>query len=226
MSQALEEAIGYRFRRQELLRSALTHKSFASEQKSRHCNERLEFLGDSILSAVVAHRLFESYPDEEEGSLSKRKSGLVSRTSLARWGQDLSLGDHLFLGAGEAQSGGRLRPSILCNAIEALIGAMYIDGGYDAASAFIDGWLTGQTPGPGEADFKSRLQEILQKRYKVPPHYEVQQAFGPDHDKTFSVTVRLGKNVLGSGKGKSKKEAEQAAAKDALGRQDGPRASD
>ena len=212
----LEDRIGYRFKRTELLTAALTHKSFASEQKAGRYNERLEFLGDSVLSAVVAHQLFESYPDEDEGRLSKRKALLVSRPSLARWAGELELGTFLFLGAGEDQSGGRLRPSIVSNALEALIGAIYLDGGYGASAAFVNRWFIGQHERVVETDYKSRLQEILQKRFKAPPVYDMLRATGPDHDKTFSVTVRLGRQVFGTGQGKTKKEAEQDAALDAL----------
>ena len=178
----------------------------------------MEFLGDSVLSAVVAHQLYESYPDEDEGRLSKRKALLVSRPSLARWAADLDLGRFLFLGAGEDQSGGRTRPSILSNALEALIGAVYLDGGYAEASAFVHRRFLDRREELVETDYKSRLQEILQKRFKAPPVYDMVRATGPDHDKTFSVTVRLGRQVLGTGQGKSKKEAEQSAALDALER--------
>lgn len=214
----LEEVIGHCFRRPELLRAALTHRSYASEKKGSHCNERLEFLGDSILSAVVAHCLYERYPDEDEGALSKKKALLISRPALARWAQELGLGGHLYVGAGEEVSGGRRRPSILADAVEALIGAVYIDGGYEAARRLIEGRFVARESLLEERDHKSRLQEMLQKRHKAPPCYEVDRSSGPDHDKTFSVTVRMGRQALGSGAGKSKKDAEQAAAKDALGR--------
>lgn len=218
MSAELEEKIGFRFKRAELLRAALTHKSFAAEQRLGRYNERLEFLGDSVLSAVVAHQLYVSYPDEDEGRLSKRKALLVSRPSLARWAGELDLGAFLYLGTGEESSGGRLRPSILGNALEALIGAIYLDGGYTEASAFIHRWFLDQHAKVVETDYKSRLQEIMQKRFKSAPVYETLKATGPDHDKTFAVTVRLGTRTLGTGQGKSKKEAEQSAALDALER--------
>lgn len=218
MSAELEEKVGFRFKRADLLRVALTHKSFAAEQRLGRHNERLEFLGDSVLSAVVAHQLYESYPDEDEGRLSKRKALLVSRPSLARWAGELGLGSFLFLGTGEDSSGGRLRPSILGNALEALIGAIYLDGGYTEASAFIHRWFLDQHAKVVETDYKSRLQEIMQKRFKSAPVYETLKATGPDHDKTFAVTVRLGARTLGTGQGKSKKEAEQSAALDALER--------
>ena len=212
----LEEVIGYRFRDPKRLKEALSHKSFASESKSGIFNERLEFLGDSVLAAVVAHQLYVDYPDEPEGSLSKKKSQLVSRPSLAHWAAEINLGAYLLLGVGEETTGGRARQSLLGNALEALIGAIYLDGGYEPAAAFVRQWCIGRHGDLAESDHKSRLQEILQRKYKVPPSYELSRAAGPDHDKTFEVEVRMGKRVLGSGAGKTKKEAEQAAAKDAL----------
>ncbi|MEK7382577.1 MAG: ribonuclease III [Elusimicrobiota bacterium] len=218
MAEPLEEVIGYRFRDAELLKQAMSHKSFASESGSGVCNERMEFLGDSVLAAVVAHQLFTEYPDEPEGDLSKKKSLLVSRPSLATWAEELGLGTYLYLGVGEETTGGRTRQSLLGNALEALIGAIYLDGGYDAAAVFIRIWCARRHGSLSETDHKSRLQEMLQKKYKAPPTYEIASAAGPDHDKTFRVTVRIGAERLGAGTGKSKKEAEQAAARDALSR--------
>lgn len=212
----LEEVIGYRFKDPRHLKEALSHKSFASESKSGIFNERLEFLGDSVLAAVVAHRLYVDYPEDAEGSLSKKKSQLVSRPSLARWAAELNLGAYLYLGVGEETSGGRTRLSLLGNALEALIGAIYLDGGYEAAARFIQKWCTERHASLEETDYKSRLQEVLQKKYKIPPVYELTSAAGPDHDKTFQVLVRLGKKQLAEGAGKTKKEAEQAAARNAL----------
>lgn len=216
MQPSLEEVIGYRFRHRDHLQEALTHKSHAAERKSGRHNERLEFLGDSVLALVVAHYLFELHPEENEGKLSKIKALLVSKTSLTAWARELDLGRFVHLGAGEEATGGRTRPSILSNAVEGLIGAIFLDGGYDSASKFIVGWLNRQPVAMAESDFKSRLQEIVQKRFKFPPVYDLTQAVGPDHDKTFRVTVKLDRYTLGAGTGKSKKEAEQDAAKDAL----------
>jgi ribonuclease-3 len=217
----LEDVIGYHFRDQKLLKEALSHKSYASESQSMIHNERLEFLGDSILSAVVAHELYVQHPQEAEGGLSKRKAHLVSRPSLAHWAGELGLGAYLLLGVGEDSSGGRNRASLLSNALEALIGAIYIDGGYAPAATFIRGCLDRRRPA-AEADYKSLLQEVLQKKYKAPPSYETTSSAGPDHDKTFKVRVHFGKRILGHGEGKSKKEAEQAAARDALQKLDAP----
>lgn len=211
----LAEVIGYSFKNPEHLKEALSHKSFASESKTDLFNERLEFLGDSVLAAVVAHHLYSTHPDEDEGTLSKKKSQLVSRPNLARWAGEINLGAYLLLGVGEETSGGRTRQSLLGNALEALIGAIYLDGGYEGAATFIRSFLT-RHGAVTEADYKSRLQEVLQRKFKVPPVYELSDATGPDHDKTFSVSVHLGKKLLGRGTGKSKKEAEQAAARAAL----------
>lgn len=218
MAEPLEAVIGYRFRNPDLLKLAMSHKSFASESGSGAYNERLEFLGDSVLAAVVAHQLFDEYPDDAEGGLSKKKSLLVSRPSLAAWGEELGLGAHLLLGVGEETTGGRTRQSLLANAVEALIGAVYLDGGYGPAAAFVRTWCARKHGSLLETDHKSRLQELLQKRHKTPPTYELASAEGPDHDKTFRVLVRLSGRELGRGSGKNKKEAEQAAARDALSR--------
>ncbi|MFI5362717.1 MAG: ribonuclease III [Elusimicrobiota bacterium] len=218
MAEPLEAVIGYRFRNPDLLKLAMSHKSYASESGSGAHNERLEFLGDSILAAVVAHQMFDEYPQDTEGGLSKRKSLLVSRPSLAAWGEELGLGAHLLLGNGEETTGGRTRQSLLANAVEALIGAIYLDGGYAPAETFVRAWCSRKHGGLLETDHKSRLQELLQKRHKTPPAYELASADGPDHDKTFKIVVRMAGRELGRGVGKNKKEAEQAAACDALSR--------
>ncbi|HAM35889.1 MAG TPA: ribonuclease III [Elusimicrobia bacterium] len=213
----LEDVIGYRFRDSELLKEALSHKSYASESRTAVYNERLEFLGDSILAAVVAHELYTLHPDHNEGDLSKKKAQIVSRPSLAHWAAQIDLGSYLRLGVGEESSGGRSRQSLLANAFEALVGAIYLDGGYGGAADFIRRCLGRHEP-LTETDYKSLLQEVLQKKHKAPPTYEMVNSQGPDHDKTFAVQVHFGKRILGHGEGKTKKEAEQAAAKDALGK--------
>jgi ribonuclease-3 len=221
VAEPLESVTGHRFKDPSLLTLALTHKSHASESGAGLDNERLEFLGDSVLAAVVAHALYAAYPGEPEGTLSKKKSLLVSRPSLAVWAEEIGLGGRLFLGVGEESTGGRARHSLLSNAMEALIGALYLDGGYEVAAKFVREWCERRLDGLLENDHKSRLQEILQKRHKTPPTYELTSAAGPDHDKTFSVLVRIGTRDLGKGSGKNKKEAEQAAARDALSRMKG-----
>src|SRR5882724_5769433 len=212
----LEKILGVKFKNTALLEEALTHKSYAMEQGGRMTfNERLEFLGDSILSAAVAHYLFERYPDVDEGRLSQLKSMLVSRPSLTVWGREIEVGQYLRLSEGENATGGRERASIVGNAMEALLGAMYLEAGYERAQKFIDKLLA-KRKRLVTADHKSRLQEWAQKKYKIPPSYAVRRSFGPDHAKTFEMEVTISSEVLGSGSGKSKKEAEQAAAKDAL----------
>ena len=213
---SLEELIGYRFKDRQHLQEALAHKSYAAERRGEAHNERLEFLGDSVLALLTAHYLYTLYPDSNEGKLSKQKAVLVSKASLNEWAQEIGLGKFLLLGAGEEATGGRSRPSILANALEALIGAIYLDGGHDAAARFIVGWLDRKPGILKETDFKSRLQEIVQKKFKSPPVYDLAQTSGPDHDKTFTVSVKLDRYTIGLGTGKSKKEAEQGAARDAL----------
>lgn len=216
MAVPIEEVLGYTFKDAELLREALTHKSHAFEQGGDMHNERLEFLGDSVLAIVVAHHLFREYPERDEGHLSKLKASLVSRAMLARWASHIGLGRYIELGSGEKSTGGRERPSILSNALEAVIGAVYIDGGYAAADRLLHRLFLDKEDKVVEADYKSGLQEIVQKEHKVPPSYSLLETTGPDHDKTFTVKVTLGSRKLGVGTGKTKKEAEQAAAQDAL----------
>ncbi|HBL16829.1 MAG: ribonuclease III [Elusimicrobia bacterium GWA2_69_24] len=225
MSLDLEEVIGYHFRNPALSREALTHKSYAYEKGELAHNERLEFLGDSVLAALVAHLLFAEHPEEDEGRLSKRKAALVSRSSLAAWAERLGLGRHMLLGTGEESTGGRTRPSILANALEALLGAVYLDGGFAAARDMLQRCCLDSGAEFVETDFKSRLQELVQKKHKVTPEYKLVETSGPDHDKSFSVEVTLGSRTLGEGDGKTKKEAEQAAASDALNRLQRPRES-
>ncbi len=208
----LEPIIGYCFKNKELLKEALTHKSFAGERRGVKHNERLEFLGDSILGAIVADYIYNKCPHDEEGVLSKIKSNLVSRRNLYVWGKKLNLGQLMSLGHGELSTGGRERDSIISNAVEAVIGAVYLDGGYGAAETVILPWVRTQQLTPDVRDFKSLLQEFLQKKGVDTPVYEVIQTVGPEHDKIFTVQVSLKGKVLGTGKGHSKKMAEQAAA--------------
>lgn len=213
---SIEEVIGYSFKNKDLLAEALTHKSYSTERGKSGFNERMEFLGDSVLGLIVSCYLFKKHPAEDEGYLSKVKSVLVSRASLARWAKDLNLGSHVFLGVGESQTGGTKRASILANALEALIGAVYLDGGLDSAFSLVSRWLDQPDAGRVETDYKSTLQELIQKRHKKPPEYEIMHTEGPEHEKVFTVRVRIGKKVLGVGAGKNKKEAQQAAARNAF----------
>ncbi len=218
MPTELETIISYCFEDAAILKEALTHKSFAGEHKAVRHNERLEFLGDSILGAIVAHFIYCQCPHSEEGVLSKIKSNLVSRHNLYLWAKKLELGRFLRLGHGELATGGRQRDSILSNAMEAVIGAVYLDGGYAAAERVVLPWVRTQELKQDAGDFKSMLQEFVQKRSRSTPHYEVLQTVGPEHDKIFTVEVALEGKRLGVGKGKNKKLAEQDAAKDAYRR--------
>src|SRR6266513_1421006 len=180
-SAKLEKILGVKFKNTALLEEALTHKSYAMEQGGHLAfNERLEFLGDSVLSSAVAHSLFEKYPDVDEGRLSQLKSMLVSRPSLTVWGREIGVGEYLRLSEGENATGGRERDSIVGNAMEALLGAMYLEAGFERTKKFIDKLLS-KRKRLVMADHKSRLQEWAQKKYKIPPSYMVRHSFGPDH---------------------------------------------
>jgi ribonuclease-3 len=223
----LQARIDYRFRDRGLLEHALTHKSRAAEDATGGVadNESLEFLGDAVLGLVVAHALFEQYPTYNEGQKSKIKAQVVSTLSLARHAEQLRLGDHLILGRGEEKTGGRFKQALLADAYEALIAAIYLDGGLDAAARFLQRELK-EALDQGAAqdfvgqDFKSALQERLQALGRPLPEYRVSGETGPDHRKVFSVDVVVNGDVLGSATGKAKKEAEQEAARLALARLD------
>ena len=212
----IENIIGYCFKDKEVLREALTHKSYAGEHRSVKHNERLEFLGDSILGAIVADYIYNQCPHVEEGVLSKIKANLVSRHNLYLWGKKMDLGRYIALGHGELATGGRTRDSIISNAVEAVLGAVYIDGGYPAAEQMVLPWVKTQQLTQDRGDYKSVLQEFLQKRSKQTPEYEVIQTVGPEHDKVFTVRVSLEGRPLGIGKGHNKKQAEQNAAENAM----------
>ena len=218
MKLLLEKLIHYSFEDTTILREALTHKSYSGEHKAVRHNERLEFLGDSILGAIVANYLYTHCPHSEEGVLSKIKSNLVSRHNLYLWAKKLDLGRFMRLGHGELATGGRQRDSILSNAMEAVVGAVYLDGGYPAAEQMVLPWVRTQELTQDSGDYKSRLQEYIQKRSRSTPDYEVLQTVGPEHDKIFTVEVSLDGKRLGVGKGKNKKLAEQDAARDAYRR--------
>ena len=216
MPTELETIIGYSFENAAILKEALTHKSFAGEHRTIQHNERLEFLGDSILGAIVADYIYGQCPHSEEGVLSKIKSNLVSRHNLYLWAKELDLGRFMRLGHGELATGGRQRDSILSNAMEAIIGAVYLDGGYDAARQVVLPWVQTQNLAPDSGDYKSTLQEYVQKRTRGVPVYEIVQTVGPEHDKIFTVEVSVDGKRLGMGKGRSKKLAEQDAAHNAM----------
>jgi ribonuclease III len=214
----LEKRLGYRFRRPELLEQALTHRSWAHEREAAEHYERLEFLGDAVLGLIAAEELFRGHPELPEGELSKRKSFLVSREVLARRGEELGLGELLRLGVGEERSGGREKVSLLADAVEAVLGAVYLDGGLDAARTTIAGMFSSglARPGGGPTDAKTVLQETVQARGWPLPAYRLVEQAGPDHAKRFTVEVFLRGEPAGRGHGRSKKVAEQEAAAVAL----------
>ncbi len=208
----LQERIGYRFRDEALLRQALTHTSYGGKD-----NERLEFLGDAVLELCASRYLFETYPAMREGRMSRARAAAVCEKALFRAAQPIGLGEYLFLGKSEEHTGGRQKPSVVSDAFEALIGAIYCEGGMEAAEAFILRHVPFSVDDPAEdRDCKTRLQELLQQHGTVQIVYQLLEESGPDHDKRFVSEVRCDGAFLGKGEGKSKKESEQAAARAAL----------
>ncbi|MEW6220320.1 MAG: ribonuclease III [Thermodesulfobacteriota bacterium] len=218
----LQERLGYVFQEPELLHKALIHSSFAYEQaaSSRDHNETLEFLGDAVLDLVIGDELFRRFPDLKEGDLTRCRAALVNEGHLATVARAIGLGGFLCLGKGEEASAGREKASILAGAFEAVCGAVYLDGGFVAAQALVQRQFDASLASVGDSelllDAKSRLQELIQEREAATPEYLLEQAEGPDHQKIFTVSVRLGGRVLAFGRGRSKKEAEQQAAAVAL----------
>ena len=224
--EGLQQAIGYRFRDRGLLEHAMTHTSRANEDVSGGVrdNESLEFLGDAVLGFLIAELLFNEFPDRDEGQKSKIKAALVSTTALARLAEQLSLGDHLLLGRGEEKTGGRRKQALLADGYEALIAAIYLDGGIDHARAFVlreyDELIAEARLGAAGQDYKSALQELVQARNAPLPEYRLVGTLGPDHRKLFQVQVVVSGESIAEATGTSKKEAEQEAAKLALERLD------
>ena len=220
MVNELENAIGYRFQNIMLLQNALTHSSYANEcwHDSLRSNERLEFLGDSILGMVVAEYLYSRFPERPEGELTKMRADMVCEQALAAIAEKLNLGAHLLLGHGEEQTGGRNRASILADAVESVIAASFLDGGMAAAKGFIEKFVLCDVPVKQmtNMDFKTALQEQVQKKKDQVLTYVLLSESGPDHAKTFEVAVLMNGDTWGIGTGSSKKRAEQAAAKSAL----------
>ena len=215
----LQEVIGYQFREEGLMRQALTHSSFANEKhmKKLSDNERLEFLGDAVLEVVSSEFLFQNYPKLPEGDLTKLRASLVCEPTLAICAREIGLGKYLFLGKGEDQTGGRERKSILSDALEALIGAIYLDGGFEPAKAFVQRFiLTDIEHKKLFHDSKTILQEVVQGQYKEPLQYVLLAENGPDHDKSFRVAAQIGERRISEGSGHTKKAAEQEAAYQAL----------
>ena len=217
--QELEKKIGYQFQNPQLLRQALTHSSYANEKhlKKHSDNERLEFLGDAVLEVISSEFLFKNYPNLPEGELTKFRASLVCEPTLALCTDEIELGSYLYLGKGEDLTGGRNRKSILSDAMEAVIGAIYLDGGFEAAKAYIYRVILVDIEHKKLFhDSKTILQEVVQGNYKEELHYELIGEEGPDHDKSFKVEAKIGERVIGHGSGHTKKAAEQEAAYEAL----------
>lgn len=213
-----EEIIGYKFKDKSLLQTALTHSSYANEMNGKvDYNERLEFLGDSVLGMITAEFLFTHHPEMPEGKLTKTRASMVCEKSLHKFAQSIKLGEFMYLGKGEINTGGRERPSILADAFESVIAAIYLDAGFEEAKKFVLGFIsTADIEEPVITDYKTALQEIVQKNPGEYLEYFMVGESGPDHCKTFIVEVHLNNNVIGTGEGRSKKQAEQMAAKATL----------
>jgi len=225
----LEERLGYKFRNKELLKRALTHRSFSFEKPKENVSgngliyghyERLEFLGDAVVDLVIGHLLMERFPDALEGELSKLRASLVNIRQLSGLAKKLGIGEWLKLGKGEEVSGGRNKPSILSDSYEAICGAVYLDGGFESVFRMIKGHFQDLFLRVSldlmEPDYKTQLQERVQAWNKKPPRYRMIASYGPDHAKSFEVEVLINQKPLAKGAGRSKKEAEQDAAKKAL----------
>ena len=222
---SIEEKIGYSFKDRGLLETALTHSSFARENGGSEYNERMEFLGDAMLDAIAGEELYREFPEREEGFLSRTRAALVCEKFLFEVAQKIGLGDHLKLGAGEEKTGGRRRPSILADAVEALIGAVFLDGGYEETRKVVLGLLADGLKDVREGrilvtDYKTALQELLQAEGMSAENIQYVDAGeeGPDHDKVFSVALLIDGREEARGEGKSKKQAQQKAAEAALSR--------
>jgi ribonuclease-3 len=216
----IQERIGHRFNNAELLERALTHKSYANENRVPAHNERLEFLGDAVLGLIISEYLMKTCPDSTEGDLSRLRAAVVSEPALALAAREIGLGDHLLLGRGEEQTGGRDKDSLLANCLEALIAALYLDGGREAAETFVIRFFEEAIKKTcnfrGTLDYKTDLQELCQERLKKLPEYRIVSEAGPDHQKQFTVELSIKGEVYGRGIGRTKKEGEQRAAKEAL----------
>ena len=216
----LEQKLGYKFNNINLLKNALTHSSYANEVRNGFSsNERLEFLGDSVLSIVVSDYIYKHYPNMPEGELTKLRASLVCEKSLCTFSRELELGSYLMLGKGEDKGGGRERDSILADAFEAVLAAIYLDGGMEPARRHVMNFVLRELKHTDDEvfkDYKTALQEIIQRNPEESITYILTDESGPDHDNSLTVEVRLNSNVIGKGTGKNKKRAEQMAAKEAL----------
>lgn len=215
----LEERISYHFRNRNLLKQAVTHSSYSNEKRMSKLanNERLEFLGDAVLEVISSEFIFKKYKQMDEGEMTKLRASLVCEQSLASCAREIELGKFLLLGKGEMNTGGRERDSILSDALESIIGAIYLDGGFTSAKEFVEGLVLSDIEGKQLFyDSKTILQEVVQSQYKEILHYELIGEVGPDHDKTFTVAVFIGDKELGTGSGRTKKAAEHEAAYQAI----------
>ncbi|MBO4893869.1 MAG: ribonuclease III [Clostridia bacterium] len=219
MSNALDlfqEKLGYKFNNIELLERALSHSSYANENGLPESNERLEFLGDSVLGFISAEYFFSTYKAQSEGSLTKHRAAAVCEKTLCTFSKELGIDKVIRLGKGETRTGGAERPSILADAFESVLAAVYLDGGIEPAKKIVLRFITREGIDEARRDYKTMLQEVVQKHPEEAVEYFVVDERGPDHDKEFTVEVHLNSNVIGSGTGRSKKLAEQAAAREAL----------
>ena len=222
-----ERRLGYRFRHRSHLKRALTHRSFVNELRlpATEHNERYEFLGDAVLELAVSRLLMERFPEAPEGELSKLRAAIVNEAQLAELARGIGLGEHLNLGKGEDQTGGRDKPSLLSDAFEAVLGAIYLDRGFGKAFDVVERLYRAVLDRAGGVgfirDYKTRLQEVSQARFRAVPSYRLQRTAGPDHAKTFEVHLYIQNERWGVGRGASKKTAEQAAAAEALARLEG-----
>ncbi len=222
----LEKTVGYTFKNREIIRIALTHSSYSNEMKSRGeivpFNERLEFLGDSVLSIIVSSHIFEKYKNKQEGDLTKIRAAVVCEKALSKFAEKISLGDYMYLGHGEVMNNGRHRPSIIADAFEALLAAIYLDCGekFDEVRRFLIPFISDEIDYISEKgvfiDYKTALQQIVQQASGEILEYVLVGECGPDHNKQFSVEARLNSNVIGRGVAKTKRDAEQMAAHEAL----------
>lgn len=215
-----ECTINYFFKNKKLLQTAFTHSSFSHEHKNVNDNERLEFLGDAVLELIISDFLYKSFSNKSEGDLTKSRAAIVCEKNLSKIARDISLGENLRLGKGESMTGGKDRDSILADGVEAVIGSIYLDGGFECARKFINDFIVKVSMTEYDTiqsmDYKTSLQEIIQQSSKIPIVYKIIDETGPDHDKTFCVEVSHDEKTLGTGEGRSKKEAEQNAAYIAL----------
>lgn len=210
-----QKNLEYKFKNQDLLRAALTHRSYSCEYGLKYCNERMEFLGDSVLSAVVCEYLYKKYSQNDEGKLSQIKAQIVSSQNLSKWAKKIKLDKFVLISKSEEQNSARSRESLLCDSFEAVTGAIFLDSNFETVSKFINSFLSLQKD-ITITDYKTTLQEIVQAKFQTLPEYKVVKESGPDHDKTFEIAVYIKEKFFGKGKGNSKKHAEQMAASFAL----------